>query len=565
MQPNRFVAHAARTPSRSRGVSQPMARAQSWAAPFTAEQRALVVLIENGGIDLELGTLVDMIADRLPAGGDMAKAALRPLAGALREKIRAATDTLLESAELALNRYSAARPDQYDSVTVLRDGTATYAELKTKLIDLSRAQKIVDLIILTHGGTGTISLKNNITAQMVRDMRTDYGKPLQIRSVYMMNCKGSSLNQAWLDAGAKTACGTIENNYLPEPTTYFFWKNWRAGQSFQAASTNAYRATIKLMNDAINGFIGALPGLGSLIPTIDVATFDFVAQSAPVVSGQGNLVVSSDDISFTQSVSGSLATTVVPLSLIGSQGTSPSGQRIATMASYVYENEDRYARQQNPVAVVIAGIEIADALQIGLGAAAMVQAGVSGSAGSFTLNYDRAQRLLTNEARQAMPGANQPKSKYTTTLFKVGMKVRPVANAVISITWEGNAFGEIGTVVIERDLDSSSDWSKSDFRITISRLEPIPDKSVDPRAWPLVFTYTGSYDPVGNGQWEFSGEFEINAFGTLRFNRHKVVSRALWDGPLASAEEYVERGATIIKPIPTIPPEQVKYLKDKLP
>ncbi len=561
MQTNRLLAHAASLAPRSPAAARQMSRSQSWAAPFTAQQRALVVLIENGGIDLELGDLVDMIADQLPAGGDMAKAALRPLAGVLREKIKAATDTLLESAELALNRYSAARPDQYDSVTVLRDGTASYAELKAKLIELSRAQKIIDLIILTHGGVETISLKSNISAQMIRSMRTDYGKPLQIRSVYMMNCKGSTLNQAWLDAGAKTACGTIQNNYLPEPTTYFFWRNWRAGQSFQAAATNAYQATIKLMNDAINGFVRALPGIGSLIPTIDVATFDFVAQSAPVVSGQGNLVVSSDDISFTQSVAGGLATTVVPLSRLTETGNG----RIATMASYVYENEDRYARQQNPVAVAIAGIEIADALQIGLGAAAIVQSGVAGSSGSFSLNYDRAQRLLTNEARQAMPGAAQPKSKFSTTLFKIGMKVRPVANAVVTIAWEGNAYGEIGTVVIERDLDTSSDWSKSDFRITITRLEPIPDKSVDPRAWPLVFTYTGAYDPLGNGQWEFSGEFEINAFGTLRFNRHKVVSRSLLDAPLAAPEEYVERGPAIIKPIPQIPAEQVKYLKDKLP
>jgi len=560
MPHNRFIAYAASLPSRATPPAWQMARAQSWAAPFTAQQRALVVLIENGGIDLELGALVDKIADQLPLGGDLAKAALRPLAGALREKIKAATDTLLESAELALNRYGSARPDHYDSVTVLRDGTASYAELKAKLIELSRAQKIIDLIILTHGGRETISLKNNITAQMIRDMRTEYGKPLQIRSVYMMNCKGSSLNQAWLDAGAKTACGTVQNNYLPEPTTYFFWKNWRAGQSFQTASTNAYRATITLMNDAVNGFLFALPG-GSLIPKIDVATFDFVAQSAPVVSGQGNLTLSSDDVSFTQSVSGDLATTVVPLSRLGE----PGAGRISTMASYVYENEDRYARQQNPVGIVIAGVTIGDALQVGLGAAALVQSGVSASAGGFNLNYDRAQRLLTNEARQAMPGATQPKMKFRTTLFKIGMKVRPVANALITIAWEGNAYGEIGTVVIERDLDKSSDWSRSEFRITISRLEPIPDISVDPRAWPLVFTYTGAYDPLGNGQWEFSGEFEINAFGTLRFNRHKVVSRALLDAPLAAPDEYVQRGPAIVNAVPTIPDEQVKYLKSKLP
>lgn len=205
-QQNRFVAKRAAALTAA-GRAAPLSRQASWVRPFSAEQRALVVLIENGGIDLELGKVVDLIADKLPAGSGMVKAALRPLAGVLRDKIRAATDTLLESAELALNRYGAAKPDQYGEVTVLRDGTASYGELKAKLIELSRAGRIIDVIVLTHGGKGTISLASDITGQMLRAMRTEYGKPLQIRSVYMMNCQGSTLNQAWLDAGAKTVCG----------------------------------------------------------------------------------------------------------------------------------------------------------------------------------------------------------------------------------------------------------------------------------------------------------------------------------------------------------------------
>ena len=70
----------------------------------------------------------------------------------------------------------------------------------------------------------------------------------------MMNCVGSSLNQAWIDAGAKVSSGAIRNNYLPEPTTFFFWTNWKAGQSFETAVTSAYRKTINAMNDAVRGF-----------------------------------------------------------------------------------------------------------------------------------------------------------------------------------------------------------------------------------------------------------------------------------------------------------------------
>ena len=38
-----------------------------------------------------------------------------------------------------------------------------------------------------------------------------------------------------------------------------------------------------------------------------------------------------------------------------------------------------------------------------------------------------------------------------------------------------------------------------------------------------------TYDPWGNGMFEFSGEFEINAFGGIKFVKHQVVSRSMLD------------------------------------
>jgi len=58
----------------------------------------------------------------------------------------------------------------------------------------------------------------------------------------MMNCVGSSLNQAWIDAGAKASSGALRNNYLPEPTMYFFWQNWKDGQTLR---TRSHRRTEK--------------------------------------------------------------------------------------------------------------------------------------------------------------------------------------------------------------------------------------------------------------------------------------------------------------------------------
>jgi len=43
---------------------------------------------------------------------------------------------------------------------------------------------------------------------------------------------------------------------------------------------------------------------------------DFVLDSAPVIQGQRSVTINSDDLTFTQSLSSSLATTVLPVGLL---------------------------------------------------------------------------------------------------------------------------------------------------------------------------------------------------------------------------------------------------------
>ncbi|RYE58523.1 MAG: hypothetical protein EOP18_01035, partial [Rhizobiaceae bacterium] len=470
---NRFFAYTAtlERPAAPR-ATQRWAAAQSHAHAFAATDRALVVLIENGGIDLDLAGLVDVLVKALPMGDLITDGMRRDLANFLQEKIRSLTDTLLESADLALNQFEKARPGHYDSVAVLRDGTASYDQLKAKLFDLSKAGKMIDLLILTHGGTDYISVGSGITGQKIRDMKAEFGRPLNLRSVYMMNCVGSSLNQAWIDAGAKTACGAIRNNYLPEPTTHFFWTDWQAGESFEAAATNAYRKTIGLMNGALRSFVSGLPLPGSslLASQIDFEKLQFVIDSAPVIQGERSVTIASDNLSFTQSLGSSLATTVVPTGVvdaIAARTLSTEGE-IASRATYRYVSPSsitldpaHLSQQQNPAAPVIAGIAIADAIQIGLGAAAIAQAGISSISGSFSLTYDMAQRLLVNEARQAMPGSQTGKRKYSTRLFWIGEIKVGFADAEVIIEWEGNDYGEIGSAVIRKNIKNSTDWSGS--------------------------------------------------------------------------------------------------------
>jgi Papain-like cysteine protease AvrRpt2 len=242
--------------------------------------------------------------------------------------------------------------------------------------------------------------------------------------------------------------------------------------------------------------------------------------------------------------------------------------------SYSYRNPSRvmtqlsvYSIAQNPGAAVIAGIEVADAAQIGLAGVALVQSQVSASQGSFTLSYDKAQRLLTNEARVNMPGSQNPKKMYSASLFFIG-KDNPLADfayADVIIEWEGNSYGEIGTPIIRRNLGTSSEWSKSSSNIIITRTDRIPLPQTDPRTWPIVYTYEGTYDPAANGYFEFSGEFEINAFGGLKFNRHEVFSRSMADWIIwGTPQDYVKKGPDINVAIPSIPQEQMDYLRTKL-
>ncbi len=295
------------------------------AESLSAADRVLVILLENGGIDLDLRGFVNALWRYLPGSSHLPDSLRQKLTEVLEKKIKSYTDNLLESAELALNRYASAKPEFFNDVIVLRDGTASYADLKNTLIAQSKNGKLIDLFILTHGSGNFISVTGGIDGDKIRAMKSEYGKPLSIRSVYMMNCVGSSLNQAWLDAGAKASAGSIKNNYLPEPTMYFFWKNWKEGQAFESAVTSAYRKTIGLMNAAAKEILQMLPASGPL----DFENMDFVRDSAPVIQGQRSVTINTEDLSFTQTISSSLATTVLPVGVLRSLGLSQPDAGVA--------------------------------------------------------------------------------------------------------------------------------------------------------------------------------------------------------------------------------------------
>jgi hypothetical protein len=666
---------------------------QSFARSMSAADRALVVLLDNGGVDLGLPGLVDLILRELPRSDAIPDSVRRDIVTWLQRKLKEVTDNLLESAELALARYEKAKPGQYADVTVLRNSTSLADDLKAKLFALGRAGKIIDLYILTHGSVRSIAINDggaDITDVTIRGWKTAYGKALPLRSVYMMNCEASTLNQAWLDAGAKVVSGSVGLNVLPEPTTYFFWNNWKAGQNFATAITSAYNQTVDLINTAVRTPVSAIPIVGDdLAKGIDVSTNPAIRSSGPVVTGDSTITIASDALTFATSLAAtSLATVMIPMSELPAvtagkrvaRAASPAGlafireweqdagadleARVASAvrvldetvsvplnqnqvdalacficgigedafrrstllqllrdghhdevpaemvkwiqarrgSDVVPEDEllrrrraeaDHYRRppelpatngtslaqsmyvgagslaeptsahsyQQNP-AVAGAGIALADAIQIGLGAAALVQSGIQAGGGSLNFTYDRFERLLTTQARLGMVGAAAPKHQYSQRFLTLYPNVPGLATADLLVTWEGNAFGEIGTVVMKKDLDNSTDWSRSSAQVTVTRVSKIPPDNTDPRTWPITYRYEGNYDPVDNGHWEFEGEFEINAFGGFKVNLHKVVSRSAIDVLIRhEGAFYVKKGTDYVPPVPPLPAEQLDYLR----
>lgn len=89
-----------------------------------------------------------------------------------------------------------------------------------------------DVAILAHGSKDTILLNGGrIKGADIRKFKEDNGK---IRAVFQLNCWGYTTTQAWLDAGAKAACGTRKNNYRIVAYNNFFSK-WVLGGRYQDA------------------------------------------------------------------------------------------------------------------------------------------------------------------------------------------------------------------------------------------------------------------------------------------------------------------------------------------
>jgi hypothetical protein len=235
-------------------------------APFASTQRtALLVFQENSG---NLGTTVfGPLLDNLDAS--------------TKKNIEDKVDFFVEEFEKAFSGFADAAGREYNRVEFLEDATAIPSAFKERMKILADQGFSIDIITIGHGSDKRLVgfQGASITDVTLSELKSEYGRALPIRMVYMMNCRGSSMNSAWVDAGATVSGGSRGDNWMPEPMLRTFWKNWLGGMNFAHAIADAYHSTKGFWKIIYND-------LGMIPAGIDVNKV--LDDSEPIFIGDGN-------------------------------------------------------------------------------------------------------------------------------------------------------------------------------------------------------------------------------------------------------------------------------------
>ena len=136
----------------------------------------------------------------------------------------------------------------YDSIINLTDVRCTKNNLLSELIRQSKDGNMFDLLILGHGNNKQLMLHDNevltdvhVKAMLTQARKLHPGMKFNLRLVYMCNCYGGTMSDAWLSIGAKTSIGCNNVNYMPEPqTTHFFDDFVKKGYSVVDACNRSF-------------------------------------------------------------------------------------------------------------------------------------------------------------------------------------------------------------------------------------------------------------------------------------------------------------------------------------
>jgi hypothetical protein len=165
----------------------------------------------------------------------------------------------------------------------------------------------------------------------------------------------------------------------------------------------------------------------------------------------------------------------------------------------------------------VPGLEVVELVAAGMGVAQVAQNAHTMTRGGFSYSSAEASRMLDRP---------QPRARnYERQVLDIGFaSMRGSLNASFVVSWEGNDFGEIGAAYV-RPEPGYSEFNYSELNVRFTALKSLPTEGDDPRSWPLRFTYDGHFDPVGAGEFDFQGEFQIDAFGSYDTLSHSVEDR----------------------------------------
>lgn len=278
-------------------------------------KKALVVLLENGGFSFGLPEnftvgVPSCSTFRLPVGSNDLVAYIGSIWNSLlsaptcldpgnwrtvqvpvAQYVTGASEPVIEGATAA--SVSAAASTKYDKVVILQNTDFNATKVRQTLSDLAFGY-VIDVHVLSHGNRGVITGGGgDLRPADVAGFATIPW--LRIRSVYQQNCFGSSMNSAWVSAGARVVTGANLINNMPLAYGSFL-NRWLSGQSFATAvngSTSDWRPFFSTVYRHVDMYDGNQVKRNPMVFDTfgNLSSTDEMAESVQVMAGNTALTI----------------------------------------------------------------------------------------------------------------------------------------------------------------------------------------------------------------------------------------------------------------------------------
>lgn len=242
--------------------------------PSKPSKKALVILLENGGVTLEnveeLNDLVPKITfascgnfrfelkegqsilDKVGEALSLGVHCMNPDNWTFRELSfedwwQPVSDHIAETISNSVSdAFLFSKPRKYDKVVRLQDGNFKPQKVLETLQTLSSEYE-VDIHVLCHGGNNVFIGDNDSAFNMstfflpLKQKMVTGQIPLHLRAVYQMNCVSGTMVDEWLAIGADVVNGTsgTKNNFMPTQYHHFLGY-WLEGKTFEVSIDKSF-------------------------------------------------------------------------------------------------------------------------------------------------------------------------------------------------------------------------------------------------------------------------------------------------------------------------------------